>query len=409
MKNNYIILRIIPLSFSLLFTSCTTLAPILMPEFKDETKYKDIAVFLNHKLTYSDDCEKFIYMDNTIYLPCRINDVDDTVFFDTGAPLYFSAKKRLSDTSGNVNKKEIPTIIDSIRKMYSNREKYNLISNLFSSTSTLANVYFFPQEDNTLCEPKYYRNNKFVLGYSVLPGEKAISIRFSDTTLCVYNKTSYNKNGYSLIKSKFIDNRIYIYLTIAGTEYAFLFDTGSTEALIMSLNSYFLLTDKNDEVIEGIVVNVNVGDLRFDTIVRKLNLREVYLNKNNKIKIGGGIYFIKKLKMNIVGMTVLENYDWIIDAKKKKVWFKPVQINSNSKPDIAIEVSKYPVYQVDVSQNKLSIVTRNLSANPIFPLNAIIQSVNGVEINDGNICYYKKLLNETQDWSDLEIKYTLQK
>lgn len=98
-----------------------------------------------------------------------------------------------------------------------------------------------------------------------------------------------------------------------------------------------------------------------------------------------------------LGMKFIRNFNWIIDYKNKKVYYKKNMQNE----DISHykELSEYRVDEVD---GKLTITVKKSDA--VHNLKEIIYSVNGELITPQNICEYKKKLNETKDWDNLNVE-----
>ena len=60
-------------------------------------------------------------------------------------------------------------------------------------------------------------------------------------------------------------------------------------------------------------------------------------------------------------------------------------------------------YRLVATDKGLMVIMKVVDEKNTLNFGDIITAVNGVEITKENICYYNKLLNNTMDWSVLEI------
>ncbi len=102
------------------------------------------------------------------------------------------------------------------------------------------------------------------------------------------------------------------------------------------------------------------------------------------------------LKRNILGIGFMKNYNWILDYKNGKVYVQKFKYNElNPKPDMSVNIKDNFLY---VSSGK------NLSPF-IVHLGDKIVSVKSEIIRPDNICYYRDLLNTTENWDLLNIQF----
>ena len=114
------------------------------------------------------------------------------------------------------------------------------------------------------------------------------------------------------------------------------------------------------------------------------------------------VSFVDGKKGYVSGIHFISNYNWIIDSKNKVVYAQRRNIDDKI-IDSIINNYTYRKYSVNFVKNKLTINLRKKNDGEKYPYQAVIKSVNGELITDDNKCYYKKLLNKSNDWDTLNV------
>jgi hypothetical protein len=350
------------------------------------------------EVEYCNQCQDFIYKDNNIYLWNRINDVEDTLMYDSGSTGDFTLIK--FDTTGisNAGKIKIKSP-EGKKEFYAYFEHCTIENNLLDGKNCVKEIlYSTPLSLSCLSSSGVI--NQPIIGYNLLPGmntQKIMCIDFSNRKICLYDSLSFDTNQYMVLKAAVKGRGIYIYATVNGIEHEFHFDTGCTGGLLMNKKDC-RSEAKDDLLIEGTYsLSVNGITSSDTTIIRKETL---YLTPFDSLVVEN--CYADNIDRNLMGIFVISQFDWIIDTKNKKVYVKPC---NNTVDSTLTEEDNYPAHLVIPQDNRLIIAARNLSKNPIYPLHAVIKSVNGEEITPENICSYMKLLNNNDDWNQFQLEF----
>lgn len=361
-----------------------------------------IKIYGATKTIHNQNCMKFIYENNKIYMPISIDNKYDTVLFDSGSNSYLDYLE-FNDTIPQNTKVMSISAINNKVKLHYTYKTVNIENELFTGYDCMQKTIFilYPK---LICTNYDVNLTRKVIGTQFLPeNQHLFKINFSDSSLCINNSNSIDTTGYKRIKSSFEKNTVvYIYLTIDSIEYKFLFDTGSYLTLAINKKHYKNHKNINDLILEG-HFGVGVQGLISAKLIIKSNKQAVYLTNSDSIYVKYA--FIDNLVRNNMGMGFISKFDWIFDFDNKVVYVKPlIDLNQNDTNQNDTN-QKYFTYLVAEYKNKLKIVTRNLSAKPTIPLNSVIKSVNGVAITTENICYYLDFLNKNSDWSSFQIEF----
>lgn len=219
---------------------------------------------------------------------------------------------------------------------------------------------------------------------------------FDASTICnLTEKVILEKltgENYKPIKANFNSHSVSIFITINRKEYEFLFDTGFNGTFNMPFHKNIPFLKENHQTFESLPGNSGKENS---------NKTVAYVYGNKSISLDGIYYSTQMIISNSfqkqrVGMGFIKGFNWIIDNRNRKVYFKK---NTLSLDKGNIKNS----YSVGVEANKLVIQTKNTEAVQ-FSLGAILSSVNDIAITGNTICEIQQLLNETDDWTTLRIE-----
>lgn len=133
---------------------------------------------------------------------------------------------------------------------------------------------------------------------------------------------------------------------------------------------------------------------------------EMSIVKDNNISmidfsgIKSDIIYLKELPNNLMGLSFIKNFNWIIDKKAGKMYFKPI----SGKQLISQIISRKPIL-VASYQNKLKIIfLKKQEAASKYKIGDEIISINNEPITSENLCEMQNLLNTTENWDKLNIQ-----
>jgi len=201
--------------------------------------------------------------------------------------------------------------------------------------------------------------------------------------------------NYQEIKSEFImgGRHCNVFFKINGVEEAFTFDTGNSAApLVLGSKSKIPLKDgieyhgsivagadrakSNDINIYYSNVHVEMGNTKATSLVF---FNSAYIDEHNN-----------------VGLPFIKNFNWIIDYKNEKVYYKQI------KEDFVKEFKGTFKYIAHNNNGNL-IVSVKLNSATEYNLGDQITSVNNIPVTSQNICELRNLMNKTNDWSTLNL------
>lgn len=337
----------------------------------------------NQKELFKNNSQQFVYKNNRILLPTIINGQVDTLLFDSGySGDFFQIENNIKPIKDSCVKLRVSSHYVK-EKLYVKLLSINIENDLMKWNNHIGMEIY----TNKPCSNKQY----CTLGVSVLD-TVIMLLNFDDKKISIFEDACIKKDDYFEVKSSFKYNVISLFLTVDATEYKFIFDTGSPINLL-NIKDY-KHKENSDIVYEGHLLE-DISGVKFDqtNIVSKPIF---HMNKNYCLE-SKSIY-LPDINDNIIGMSFISKFNWIIDYKNKKVYVKP------RKSTEEIEYKNKTLYATMILKDKLIISTRNKTANPPYKLKSVIKSVNGELINNDNRCYYMNLLNTTSDWSKLNVE-----
>ncbi len=263
----------------------------------------------------------------------------------------------------------------------------------------------YAKSENTLftqlSKYKFFCKNKYIETAGIIGLNYINSINLNDTFVCLnFTNNSIDnfseldlKNkliDFSEIKSKFHYSGVYVFLNIGGKEKKLFFDTGNAGSLIL-----------NEDFKESISKNVfeTEGNNYFSFKKKIVGQNKLYANE--LVKIGSqdfitNVNYSSNISRNNLGIKFIKAFDWILDFKHKKIYFK------KNKNDIDNLFKIYNFLTSNVN-NRLLIMVKEKSQTK-YNLGDEITSVNNTKITPENICEMQDLLNKTEDWNTLNIE-----
>ncbi|MEO8769481.1 MAG: hypothetical protein ABI402_05335 [Ferruginibacter sp.] len=203
--------------------------------------------------------------------------------------------------------------------------------------------------------------------------------------------TSIIQTGFTEIKSTFGMKIITVYVNIDGKEYPFGFDTGFTGSFTMPYSEDIDFLKDTHISMEGMQAITITG-------IQK-GTSDVYEEK--KIAIGATdfvtmISVSTGIKSQNMGMGFMKGFNWVIDYKHKKIYFKKIAEQQDSKLDSVNN------YNARIVKNKLIVASRKVNMTE-YNIGDEIISVNGQAVNDTNKCEMLQLLAKSTDWKTVNV------
>ena len=361
--------------------------------------------------SYGEKC-KFILKNDGIFIPCIINGQEDTLCFDTGCS-FDCITRIVYEDSGFTIKPIVTRSAKAATKRYvfkQGMERYDIQTPLFSYKHYIGEMRYqniegmYPETcDNENISRQ--SDKDIIMGWSILfswRDKHTLLLNFSDTTMMLLDSNAiYDTIGYFRVDSivlTCISPIPRINLIVDSIPYKFLFGTGSNARLILSDKT---LHRKEEEIIGVGRLGYDMSGEMVDTVSISVNPVVMY----GMDTLNTPIYFFKSIKRNNMGLGFIKHFDWIIDRKRNVMYAKPISPIIKEGEDMSKKIISY---ETDVTEDgKLTIVFHKLNQEKVYPLGTIIKSVNGEAITAENICDYKKKLNNTADWSKLELEVEL--
>ena len=363
----------IAVSFS--FFSCSTYTAMMSEKTNVNT---------THKLFFSDE--------NMSKIEIELNGKEYNFIFDTGA----GNATTIYDLKQEVDSSKI---IRS-RKIYGYDQSQNVTSTeyiidtlktaIFESKNKF--TYLINRTLDTYCS---IGKADGVIGvYAVMESNFPLFLNYEDGYISFLEDEYLNRlQGYSEVNARFnqITGMIMIELSINDKNYFYTFDTGNFTTIIGS----DLVTAKENYSLDLLVENVG----------HQSKTETYHIFKNSSIKLGDyNLYFdysnIENLNKKILSHAFIKNFNWIIDYKNKKMYFKPIGDSLFSKKEIS---SKPRILNFSEKNGKIYILSVLKNETEYKP-GQIISSVGGIKITHNNLCQTLKMLNETENWSNLNIE-----
>ena len=346
--------------------------------------------------------ERFSIEKGKMIISSKVDGKTGKFIFDTGA-----SGSLITDTTivNNFSEKEKSTFGMMKDAQRNQIKKVDFLvefeNGLFSGSPKLFAYYQIPGNKEFDClEKNVLETTQGILGLDFFTWNKekpTLILDFTNSRLEIARNKEQSeilKNGFREIKSKFsILNEIYIYVLIHNKEYKVKFDTGSNSGIILPYSEIENFTDlKPYEIIGN--THFSLSGISSGKRTNYYSGVDVTLNKNIYTQ---SIQLTENLNVYNVGMKFIKSFDWMIDFQNKKMY------NRKNETEILADHPEISVGAL-AQKGKLKIVLLGGNYRTKYELGQNINSINGQKVNLENLCEMQKLLNETEDWSTLEIE-----
>ena len=326
------------------------------------------------------------------YLDFKINNFNHKMFFDTGAgELLITNPKFKIDTSKIITSKNIYGFDHKVSTLMSTYSLDSISNDLISIEQKYALIQ---QKAHSLCDVPDF--DGIINNFYFYTDSYVVSINYEEGYIEFVN--DFVKDEYQEVAAKFsgMSNKFSILIKINGIEDYFLFDTGNKSSVIV--NKEYKNKIKN-YLYSISFTSKSVGS----NLV--LNSLDYYLEK---IQMGNGTTFSYPLgldinsKRNTLNLKFIQNFNWMIDVANQKVYYKPIDVAklqdiSNNK------LISNRVLTME-HQNNLIISYINFES-PLYKIGKRIIKVADEIITTENICFYRDLLNNTENWDSIKIEF----
>ncbi len=313
--------------------------------------------------------------------------------FDTGANVSAIIDSTIITSFANKDFGYLGSVKGADGKKVKNRTfTTNIKTNLFESENMVMIYLNHPQ---TKCDNS---SVKGIIGlFNVLSSKFSIYMNFSSNKLSNIEEDEKNaiisKNGFQELKCEFKNSIIYIFLEIENKEYKFMLDTGFTANIVIPYSKKIKFGSNKFSNFEG----------SFFKSISSVTKGSEIIYADMPIKIGNTLInsnmnFSSTVKSQNIGIGFIKGFDWIIDYKNKKLFYK------KNKNKIETEIKyKNHLYSCAVNE-KLLVALKNSNTNSDFNIEDEIIAVNSKKVTSGNICEMQDLLNRTINWDTLNLE-----
>ena len=333
---------------------------------------------------------------NKLFTNVTVRDSSYKFRFDTGA-----TKTVLSDTTLIENFHEIDKVRLGRTQLVNKTASLDKVAFASKNEMYLSNneitIILVPEAH--LCKKPDLGKGILGMGYFTISNEKKIlNLDFESSKAKVLSESDKQLllKDYEEIKSKFTlsGKNVNIFLKINDVEELFLFDTGNSAAPLV-IGSQSKLKLKDGIKYHGSIIT-GADNSKSDDINIYYNNVNIKVNNTDapSLILYNSAYFGKR---NNVGLSFIKNFNWIIDYKNQKVYYKQI------KEDFPKEFKKTFKYLANNNNGNL-YVSIKLSSASAYNIGDQITSVNDILITATNLCEMQSLLNKTNDWTTLKLE-----
>ena len=260
--------------------------------------------------------------------------------------------------------------------------------------------FCFSQEKKSSCAPILLTENNIQVQLNIDALQQTMILNFSDDAAIyetIYKrnekikKTSAdfkswgNRKEYQEWKSIFSRDKIEIFVSINWQDYKFTFDI-CYEGTFSHVNNNNLIGSRDHSIIYSAISN---KPMLQSHEIKIFPFTKIYINK-----VGySGALRLDDEKDNRVGLGFIKGFNWIVDYKKKKIYYK----KNNSALDSNIVQSQY---KSKIMDDEIIVVEVKQNCRK-YKVGDKITTVSGIEVNSENICKIQKLIDNSVNWDEL--------
>jgi|GEM_PF-1874595 len=320
------------------------------------------------KISFTGAKANFINIDNRILVRDGVD-----FYLDTGAPnVIFNHQSNKFDITDSIN-------LGSLEKS-NGREIENksiVIEKVQNGFFTIEEAVFRLIEKENDC-----LGMNGIIGCELFQ-DKILLIDFQNSTIQAIE--NYQSEGYQEMNVTDFDG-YYFFVEIPVNNH-------TITAKVDTGNPYGLLLKKQD--FEKVQQEKSYAYFKRDNKVDTVYMSRMQMNLASSIQDSVTVLSNNLIKRNLIGVDFMKNYNWILDFKEGKIFFKPTEKKSST--------GFFPGNRAIIRDGRLIFYQTN-DPEKIRFLDKEITSVNNRKTTPDNLCEIQKLLNETEDWNTLNIE-----
>lgn len=386
------------LAMAILMTSCDGIVGYVIHNLKTDSRMRSY----HYNEGVDDDTIRFVINNrNQMVLKAKVNEVEDSVIYDSGAGLPF-VQFYTEETKPEGMKFYKVSLMGADQKA----KAYMTTIPVHIETPMCIVEHFgnaMLVEDSRACETEPSIDAYNIIGFPGLDISPYCIDFTKNQMYAIHDFSLVDTTEYISVKCKFDKklNVMFVYPVINGEEYECVFDTGNGgSVLILDAQRVENHTDA-DFLYEGSygkAIGGFTGEQHF--VVAPENTIEFAGQKETAFVV----YLESNLAYNNFGLLMIKRFDWVIKRLYNEETYE-VTYKMYARPH-ASDTLEYPkkYYSLTTADGTLKVALRRSDGNEHFKVGDQIISVNGEAITEENICYYYDLLTEHQDWSEYGIK-----
>lgn len=354
------------------------------------TAIKQIA---KEEIVTKQECSTIFFSGKVPLVSLEIDSKKSNFIFDTGATASCLVDSTIVENFGNKKFGLLtPAKGADGKKAKVKLMTFRVHSDLFDSENKVLSYINMPVSD---CD-KLTRNYSGIIGLDVFfDKDFSMQLDFTNNKVCnITNKQLQQNlidNKYQLIKSECKQNQIFVYLKMEGKEMRFKLDTGYTGNIITPFSEGPSLMSKDKMELEGSLYKT-VSSFTTGKEILYEKIPVVFAGENLLVKTS----ISSSIKSQIIGISFIKCYDWLIDYNHNKVYVK-----RNQNP-IESKFNRRVMYYAKVESNQLKVIVKEKSQTK-YHLGDKIVAVNNQKVTAENNCQLQDLLNTTEDWNTLQL------
>ena len=383
---------------AILMTSCDGIVGYVIHNLKTDSRMRSY----HYNEGVDDDTIRFVINNrNQMVLKAKVNEVEDSVIYDSGAGLPF-VQFYTEETKPEGMKFYKVSLMGADQKA----KAYMTTIPVHIETPMCIVEHFgnaMLVEDSRACETEPSIDAYNIIGFPGLDISPYCIDFTKNQMYAIHDFSLVDTTEYISVKCKFDKklNVMFVYPVINGEEYECVFDTGNGgSVLILDAQRVENHTDA-DFLYEGTygkAIGGFTGEQHF--VVAPENTIEFAGQKETAFVV----YLESNLAYNNFGLLMIKRFDWVIKRLYNEETYE-VTYKMYARPH-ASDTLEYPkkYYSLTTADGTLKVALRRSDGNEHFKVGDQIISVNREAITEENICYYYDLLTEHQDWSEYGIK-----
>lgn len=385
------------LAMAILMTSCDGIVGYVIHNLKTDSRMRSY----HYNEGVDDDTIRFVINNrNQMVLKAKVNEVEDSVIYDSGAGLPF-VQFYTEETKPEGMKFYKVSLMGADQKA----KAYMTTIPVHIETPMCIVEHFgnaMLVEDSRACETEPSIDAYNIIGFPGLDISPYCIDFTKNQMYAIHDFSLVDTTEYISVKCKFDKklNVMFVYPVINGEEYECVFDTGNGgSVLILDAQRVENHTDA-DFLYEGSygkAIGGFTGEQHF--VVAPENTIEFAGQKETAFVV----YLESNLAYNNFGLLMIKRFDWVIKRLYNEETYE-VTYKMYARPH-ASDTLEYPkkYYSLTTADGTLKVALRRSDGNEHFKVGDQIISVNGEAITEENICHYYELLTESKDWSGLDI------